>query len=107
MADRVSAHQAKELLADEQVCLVDIRDVQSYASNHIAGAIHLDNVSFPDFLENTEKERHVIVYCYHGIMSQSVAAVLAEHQCEKVSSLDGGFAAWFMHFPESCSGKGL
>ncbi|MCG8382630.1 MAG: thiosulfate sulfurtransferase [Gammaproteobacteria bacterium] len=107
MTDRVSAHQAQELLADEPVCFVDIRDAQSYTRSHITGAIHLDNVSLPDFLENTDKEERVIVYCYHGIMSQSVVAVLAEHQFEKASSLDGGFAAWFMHFPENCSGEAL
>ncbi len=81
---------------------VDIRDQQSYALSHVDSAIHLDNRSVADFLQNQPKDQPVVVYCYHGISSQSAAQFLSEQGFSECYSLNGGYEQWRLHYPETC-----
>ncbi|MDA9050683.1 rhodanese-like domain-containing protein, partial [Pseudomonadales bacterium] len=45
-------------------------------------------------LDATTSESNIVVCCYHGISSQSVANWLAEQGFDNVYSLIGGYAAW-------------
>ena len=58
--------------------VVDIRDKDSFDAGHINGAVNLSNQNFEDFISNTEKNRSIIVCCYHGNSSQSAANFLTE-----------------------------
>ncbi len=85
---------AEQLIAEENAALVDIRDPDAYSASHIEGAIHLDNAALAAFIEDTDKDRPLIVYCYHGISSQSAAAYLAERGFHEVYSVEGGYESW-------------
>lgn len=95
---RLSCDAARELLRESsgRVQIVDVRDEESYLRGHIRSAVHLDNSTLPGFLEQADLEAPVLVYCYHGHMSQSAAAYLAERGFSRAYSLDGGYAAWSM-----------
>jgi len=80
--------------------VVDIRDLQSYAQSHIAGAFHLDNQSLAEFMAQADFEQPLIVSCYHGNSSQGAAAYLAEQGFAEVYSLDGGFELWRTTYPD-------
>ena len=99
---RLSADTAKEMIASKTVTIVDIRDQKSYAAGHISNAAHLDNASLQHFIDEADLTAPLIVCCYHGNMSQSAGAFLAERGFDEVYSLDGGFTQWAMRFPESC-----
>lgn len=92
--------QEAQLLRTQGAVVVDIRDLQSYAQSHIAGAHHLDNQSLPDFMARADFERPLIVACYHGNSSQGAAAYLAQQGFAEVYSLDGGFELWRATFPD-------
>ena len=47
-----------------------------------------------EFLQDTEFDESIVIYCYHGITSQGVAAHMADQGFEDVYSLDGGYEAW-------------
>lgn len=79
--------------------VVDIRDPHSYANGHIAGSVHLDNHSLPDFIAAADLDQPLIVTCYHGHSSQSAAAYLANQGFSEVYSLDGGFELWRHAYP--------
>ena len=87
-------HEAKTLIDQGNVTIVDIRDPGSYAEARIAEAIHLRDENVDAFLKETNKERPVLCYCYHGNSSQQAAAFLQEHGFKTVYSMDGGFEAW-------------
>ena len=53
----------------------------------------LDNV-LQDFIDNADVEAPVLIYCYHGNLSQGAAAYLAEQGFKHAYSLDGGYEAW-------------
>ena len=97
---RISVEEAKfkffndDGLPVEGVKILDIRDEDSFKEGHINNARHIDNTNFMDFLQSTEFDEPIIIYCYHGITSQGVAAHVADQGFEDVYSLDGGYEAW-------------
>jgi len=91
---QIQVHDAKQKL-DERACLfVDIRDPGSYRAAHIPGAMHLHDGNIQEFLQTTEKEQAVVVYCYHGNSSLGATIFLIENGFKNVASMSGGFEAW-------------
>ena len=99
---RISADDAYQLMLDSDVSFVDIRDEESFKAGHITDATHMDNSSLQLFINDADTSVPLIVCCYHGNMSQSAGAYLAEKGFDKVYSLDGGFAEWSARFPDDC-----
>ena len=102
---RIDVRQARALLdaaTENGLQIIDIRDEQSYANGHVSSALHLDNSNVQPFVENADTSKPLLVYCYHGNMSQSAGAYLAEKGFDQVYSLDGGFAEWSAKFPDDC-----
>ena len=94
---RISIAQARDLLAntsDKPVQVVDIRDDAAFEAGHLPAAVHLHNSNIQDFIRDADPEAPLLVYCYHGHMSQSAAAYLAEQGFADTYSLDGGYEAW-------------
>lgn len=96
---RIAPDEAVTLIAGRSPVLVDVRDALSHRVARLPGALHLDNQSVQDFIEEADKSRPVLVYCYHGHSSQSAAAWLADKGFAEVYSLDGGFEHWRQHQP--------
>ncbi|MFP2769103.1 thiosulfate sulfurtransferase GlpE [Oceanisphaera sp. KMM 10153] len=90
----ISVAEADTLLAEGHARLVDIRDPQSFAQAHAAGAFHLTNDTLVSFTNEVDYETPVVVMCYHGVSSQGAAQYLINQGFEEVYSLDGGFEAW-------------
>ncbi len=79
--------------------VVDVRDPQAFALNHITGSKHLDNHSLHDFITNADLDQPLVVCCYHGNSSQGAAAYLVSQGFSEVYSLDGGFELWRTTYP--------
>ena len=47
----ISVQQTQEKLQNKDAQLVDIRDEQSFAAGHIAGAVHLTNGTLVNFTQ--------------------------------------------------------
>lgn len=90
----VDVTQAKELMRQGDVIVIDIRSAFDYENGNIKGARHLTPDTFGDFLLNTDKSKTVLCYCYFGNSSLSVCAALKEHGFANPVSLKGGFNAW-------------
>ncbi|MYB35396.1 MAG: thiosulfate sulfurtransferase GlpE [Gammaproteobacteria bacterium] len=90
----ISVEDARSLMAEEAVQLVDIRDPDSHAQNHIQGSIRVDNQNLKEFLDQADRKVPLIVYCYHGNASQSAAEFMGQQGFEQAYSLDGGFKRW-------------
>ena len=99
---RLSVEDAYHLMLDGPVTVVDIRDEESFKASHMTEARHLDNSQLQSFIDDTDKQVPVVVCCYHGNMSQSAGAYLADKGFAEVYSLDGGFAQWAASYPDDC-----
>lgn len=100
---RISVSDAKQKMDSQSCQLVDIRDEQSFHMGHIQGAQHLDNTGVQAFLESADPDAPLIICCYHGNSSQQAAQFFVEKDFTDVYSLDGGYEAWRLNFPEATS----
>ena len=91
---QIQIQDAKKKLDQKECTFVDIRDPGSYRAAHVPGAIHLHDENVQEFLQNTDKETPVVVYCYHGNSSLGATAYLMENGFKNVCSMSGGFEAW-------------
>ena len=103
---RISAEQAKTLMDETEATVVDVRDSVSYQAGHIADSVHLTNENVQNFLGAAPRGKPLIVYCYHGNASQSAAQFFADRGFANVYSLDGGFHAWLLHYPNEAAQPG-
>ena len=98
---QIDVHQVKQLEKKDSATIVDIRDPASFKAGHIPNAIHLSDETVEQFITDTDKNKPLVVYCYHGISSQGAAAYFSEKGFKEASSMRGGFEAWLSAFPNS------
>ena len=91
---QIQIHDAKQKLDSKSALFVDIRDPNSYSQAHIPGAIRLHDDNVQEFVQKTDKEKEIVVYCYHGNSSLSATAFLIENGFKNVASMAGGFEGW-------------
>jgi thiosulfate sulfurtransferase len=90
----IQIYEAKKKFGRQDCMFVDVRDPGSYRETHIPGAVHLHDGNVQAFIEGTDKNREVIVYCYHGNNSLGAVAYFLENGFKNVASMSGGFEAW-------------
>lgn len=94
MLKQLTGEEADMLMTSGNVVIVDVRDRDSYEESHIENAIYLSMPELQNFIATVDRNKSILVYCYHGISSQSVAQHLIEQGFSEVYSLVGGFEAW-------------
>lgn len=90
----ISVEEAKQLMATKDVGIVDIRDAQSFSQGHIPHAKLVSDENIEIFLQESDKQKPLVCYCYHGISSQSAASFFVSQGFKEVYSIDGGFEQW-------------
>ena len=99
--NEIDVQKVKEMGENGSATIVDIRDSASFQSGHIPNALHLSDDTVQEFISDTDKEKPLVVYCYHGISSQGAAAYFTEQGFKEVSSMIGGFEGWSSAYPNS------
>ncbi len=94
MYKQLSQIEATKLIAERETLILDVRDEDSFNQAHIENARYLTVAELQTFCETVDPKQPILVYCYHGISSQSVAQHLVEEGFREVYSLVGGFEAW-------------
>lgn len=98
MNNQITPQQAEQLIKESDAIVIDIRDANSFAQGHIDGATRIDNDNFQAFIESADKEKPIIVCCYHGNSSQPASQTVASFGF-KSYSLQGGMSAWALMMP--------
>ncbi len=93
--DLIKADEAKALIDQSDVVLVDVRSQNEYNGGHIKGAIllPLPQVSVDAEKALGDKDKTVIVYCQSGARSKLAASLLQRKGYQNVYDL-GGINAW-------------
>ncbi|WP_372831296.1 thiosulfate sulfurtransferase GlpE [Pontibacterium sp.] len=97
----ISTAQALELL-QKDATVADIRDQQSFVAGHMPNAVNVNNDNLHQFMQDADMDKPLLVCCYHGISSQSAAQFLVQQGFDEVYSVNGGFEAWRVDFPDQC-----
>ncbi len=87
----VSAH---DMIEQDTVTIVDIRDSDAFEQGHVENAQHVSGENLEKFVETSDFNQPLLVYCYHGNSSQPAAAYFGDRGFEDVYHLVGGFESW-------------
>jgi thiosulfate sulfurtransferase len=90
----ISIDQATEIIAQGEATLLDIRDPMSFSQGHIENAIHVSDNNVREIVDNADKSKPLIIYCYHGNSSKNAAEYFYNMGFADSYSVDGGFEEW-------------
>jgi rhodanese-related sulfurtransferase len=86
--------EAQTLLAAGEITVLDMRDPASYERGHLAHAQPASDTGIKQLLKDRQRERPVLVYCYHGNTSRDLCRFIAGFGYTRVYNLAGGWQAW-------------
>lgn len=90
----IDAKTLSERLARREVTLVDIREPDEFAREHIAGAVSLPLSKLDEAHVTLETHGDVVFHCRSGMRTDSNCARLAAHVDGPAFTLTGGLEAW-------------
>ncbi|MFE4499562.1 rhodanese-like domain-containing protein [Rhodococcus sp. NPDC056743] len=93
-APRTITSELAQLLADNAVTLVDIRNPGERDFGTIPGALPIPLAQLRSRIDELPADRPVIVHCAGGWRSSVAASLLRAHGRSRVSDLVGGYNAW-------------
>ena len=91
---KISAEEAREMMQDQQVTVVDVRTQNEYDEGHIPNAVLIPNETIrtePSLLP--DKQAVILVYCRSGNRSHQAAVKLVKLGYENVYDF-GGINSW-------------
>tara|TARA_B100000674_G_scaffold286376_1_gene236923 strand:- start:840 stop:1205 length:366 start_codon:yes stop_codon:yes gene_type:complete len=91
---RVHIEEAQQKLRSGNALFIDVRDYLSHIKGHIEPSFHINQNNINTLINQTPKDRPLVVYCYHGHSSQHAAQFLIEQGFSEVYNLEGGYEAW-------------
>ena len=99
----ISANEAYEIFEDNNCNLIDIREINELDNTgRIEGASHIPRGMLEVYLDpnspiiqngQIDKNKEFILFCAGGVRSALAVKSLKEMGYEKISHIDGGFAA--------------
>jgi rhodanese-related sulfurtransferase len=93
---RLSPQDLTNLVNREQATVIDLRDTDSFAKGHIAGAVNVPQPAVANSIEKLKKyqEKAVILVDNAGNQALLIAAKLRKQGFKRVHCLQGGIMAW-------------
>lgn len=90
----LSATAVRDLLARDEIVLIDVRELDEYRQERIAGARSLPLGSLEATALNPLGEKLIVLHCRGGTRSRKAAQKLRECGMTKIAELRGGIDAW-------------
>jgi thiosulfate sulfurtransferase len=90
----VTVTAAKQLLGEADTVILDCRKLKDYQEGHIGGAMHLHDQLRDSLLKKADKQKPILIYCYHGHSSEHLAEMFGDFGFRQVYSLAGGYTEW-------------
>ena len=92
---KISAEEAHEMMASQEVVVVDVRTREEYEGGHIENAVLVSNESIGSEMPEAlpDKEATLLIYCRSGRRSKDAAQKLLELGYQNVYDF-GGVIDW-------------
>ncbi|REE27198.1 rhodanese-like domain-containing protein [Winogradskyella pacifica] len=97
MADLSQEEWTKQLKADDNAVVLDVRTQDEIDLGMIPNAIHIDIFKGQGFIhevEQLDKTKNYYVYCKSGNRSGQACAIMNQLDIENAYNLLGGFSEW-------------
>jgi thiosulfate sulfurtransferase len=90
----INVADCEQLIQQREPLILDCRDVKNYQAGHLENALHVHDGLKESLIKRGDKQRCLLIYCYHGHASQHLAEFFSDFGFKDVYSLEGGYAAW-------------
>ncbi len=90
----LSIKDSDQLIKDARPMILDCRNVQDYRVEHLEDALHVHEGLKDSLVKRGDKNRTLLIYCYHGHSSEHLAEFFTDFGFKDVYSLEGGFTSW-------------
>ena len=91
---RITAQEAKEMIAGGDVDLIDVRRPDEYAAGHLHGAKLIPHDALFERMGEVSEDKQVIFYCAVGQRSALACEIGAAMGRTSCHNLEGGIQAW-------------
>ena len=94
----ITVEEAKAMMENDNVTVLDVRSAEEYADGHIAGALSLPVDDMGSFIQSAksilpDKDATILVYCGCGVRAATAADKLVQRGYTDVYDL-GGLTVW-------------
>lgn len=93
-ATKIQVDEARKLLENPDIVLLDVRQPEEYRAGHIPGATLLPLPDLPDKMDSLNASKNIVTYCRVGRRSLAAAQLIADEKGIEVFTIDGGITAW-------------
>lgn len=93
MIDQITTDQLEQLMATQDVTLVDVREVHEFRAGHVPGAINIPLGLLPVRLHELPADAQLTIICQSGNRSMQACMWLAQQGRRGVNVL-GGTGTW-------------
>ena len=92
----VTVKEAKTMVDNDEVYILDCRTPEEFQSGHIKGAQNIDvyDERFAEKVKTIKTEKPILVYCRSGARSSQAQGMMKNMGMKKVINMAGGFSAW-------------
>ncbi len=90
----LTVNDCQQFIQEHKPLILDCRDVKNYQAGHLDNALHVHDGLTTSLIKRGDKQRCVLIYCYHGHASQHLAEFFTDFGFKHVYSLEGGYTAW-------------
>lgn len=92
--ENVTPLKAKELMEQENVAVLDVRNLTEYQEGHIDGAQHIMVGTLKNRLNEVPADKKLIVQCQAGGRSAIAASILKAKGYHNLVNMTGGYGQW-------------
>jgi rhodanese-related sulfurtransferase len=94
MIHPLTPHEARALMAEGDVEIVDVRDPREWSGGHLPGARHVPLDRLRSSVRTLLPRDGVIFVCAAGVRSEAAARLAEANGLTKVYNLKGGTRGW-------------
>ena len=93
-ANVITFDEAKQLIQNNDVQIVDVRGVSEFNSGHIANADNVFVGTLPENLDKISKDKKVVIHCQSGDRAAIAYSILAKNGYKNVLNFSGSINEW-------------
>lgn len=90
----VTVGQAKKLIANDEVVVIDVRTQKEYDEGHIPNAMLIPLDEVDNVMEEMDKDASYLMVCRSGNRSSTASELLAKNGFQHIKNMAGGMNEW-------------
>ena len=90
----VNVEQAKNLIDNDEVVIIDVRTQEEFDEGHIPNAMLIPVDEIDNVMEEMDKDTSYLMVCRSGNRSAMASELLAKNGFQHIKNMEGGMNKW-------------